>query len=141
MPKWVKGKSGNPKGRLKALDTGLIAKQIMLKARAAGAEAIEVLIKEMREAPRSSERLTAAGMLLDRGFGKAVTAPDIAAIRQDLKRNLTAIVMGSPEGMQRLADLRRRLAQLEEFDPHRLIDAVAAPADDGAVRSWAFSRT
>jgi hypothetical protein len=134
MPKWVKGQSGNPKGRLKALDTGLIAKQIMLKARAAGAEAIEVLIKEMREAPRSSERLTAAGMLLDRGFGKAVTAPDIAAIRQDLKRNLTAIVMGSPEGMQRLADLRRRLAQLEEFDPHRLIDAVAAPADDGAVR-------
>jgi hypothetical protein len=98
MPKWVKGKSGNPKGRLKALDTGLIAKQIMLKARAAGAEAIEVLIKEMREAPRSSERLTAAGMLLDRGFGKAVTAPDIAAIRQDLKRNLTAIVMGSPGG-------------------------------------------
>jgi hypothetical protein len=134
MPKWVKGQSGNPKGRLKALDTGLIAKQIMLKARAAGAEAIEVLIKEMRAAPRSSERLTAAGMLLDRGFGKAVTAPDIAAIRQDLKRNLTAIVMGSPEGMQRLADLRRRLAQLEEFDPHRLIDAVAAPADDGAVR-------
>jgi hypothetical protein len=28
--------------------------------------------------------------------------------------------------MERLADLKKRLAQLEEFDPHRLIDAVAA---------------
>jgi hypothetical protein len=116
---------------VKAVDTGLTAKRMMMmKARAAGAEAIEVLIKEMRNAPRASERLNAASMLLDRGFGKAVTAPDIAAIRQDLKRHLTAIVMGSPEGVQRLADLRRRLAQLEDLDPHRLIDAVAAPADD-----------
>jgi hypothetical protein len=39
------------------VDTGLTAKQTMLKARAAGAEAIEVLIKEMREAPRANERL------------------------------------------------------------------------------------
>jgi hypothetical protein len=46
MPKWVKGQSGNPRGRLKAVDTGLTAKAMMLKARAAGAEAIEV--KEMR---------------------------------------------------------------------------------------------
>jgi hypothetical protein len=66
MPKWVKGQSGNPRGRLKAVDTGLTAKQMMLKARAAGAEAIEVLIKEMRKAPRASERLTAAAMLLDK---------------------------------------------------------------------------
>jgi hypothetical protein len=46
------------------VDTGLTAKRMMVKARAAGAEAIEVLIKEMRGAPRASERLTAAGMLL-----------------------------------------------------------------------------
>ena len=38
---------------------------MMLKARAAGAQAVEVIIREMREAPRAGERLTAAGMLLD----------------------------------------------------------------------------
>jgi hypothetical protein len=119
---------------LKAVDTGLTAKAMMLKARAAGAEAVEVLITEMREAPRASERLTAAGMLLDRAYGKPITAPDITVIRQDLKKHLADIVMGGPQAMERLADLKRRLAQLEEFDPHRLIDVVAAPADDGAVR-------
>jgi hypothetical protein len=126
MPKWQKGQSGTPRGRLKAVDTGLTAKQMMMKARAAGAEAIEVLIKEMREASRASERLTAAGMLLDRAYGKPITAPDIAVIRQDLKRHLADIVMGGPQAMERLANLKRRLAQLEEFDPHRVIDAVAA---------------
>jgi hypothetical protein len=67
---------------------------MVFKARAAGAEAIECLVNEMRNAPRASERLTAAGMLLDPGYGKAITAPDIAAIRQDLRRHLEAIVMG-----------------------------------------------
>jgi len=134
MAKWVKGQSGNPRGRLKAVETGLTAKAMMLKARAAGAEAIEVLIKEMREAPRASERLNAAGMLLDRAYGKPITAPDIAAIRQDLRRHLEAIVMGSPQGLEKLADLRKRLAILDELDPARVIDAVAAPAANGAVR-------
>jgi hypothetical protein len=34
-----------------------------------------VLIKEMREAPRASERLTAAGMVLDRAYRKADYGP------------------------------------------------------------------
>jgi hypothetical protein len=61
---------------------------MMLKARAAGAEAIECLIKEMRTAERSSERLTAAGMLLDRAYGRPMQAIDVAVIRQDLKKHL-----------------------------------------------------
>jgi hypothetical protein len=46
-------------------ETPQTTKQMMLKARAAGAQAVEVIIREMREAPRAGERLTAAGMLLD----------------------------------------------------------------------------
>jgi hypothetical protein len=43
-------------------------------------------------------------MLLDRAYGKPITAPDIAVIRQDLKNHLADIVMGGPQAMERLAD-------------------------------------
>jgi hypothetical protein len=35
--------------------------------------------------------------------------------------------------MERLADLRQRLALLEAHDPARMIDAVAVPADEGCA--------
>jgi hypothetical protein len=41
--------------------------------------------------------------------------------------------MGSPSAMEKLAALKKRLDQLEEFDAHRVIEATAAPVDDGAV--------
>jgi hypothetical protein len=92
-----------------------------------------ILVREVRTAEKSSERMTAAGMLLDRAYGKPITAPDIAVIRQDVKKHLADIVMGGPQAMKRLADLKRRLAQLVEFDAHRVIEAIAASVDDGAV--------
>jgi type II secretory pathway component PulK len=130
---WPKGTSGNPRGRLKAADLGLTSKQLMLKARDAGARCIEVLIHEMENAPRASERLTACGMLLDRGYGKAITAPDIAQIRADIRKNLEAIVLGHPRANELLADLQRRLNALDALDSHRMIDAVAAPAAEQAM--------
>jgi hypothetical protein len=68
---WPKGVSGNPRGRVKAVDRGMTAKEMMLAARRAGPRCIQVLIHEMEKAPRASERLTAAGMLLDRAYGQA----------------------------------------------------------------------
>jgi hypothetical protein len=132
MPRLQKCVSGNPKGRPRSEHTPVTARQMMLKARAAGPEAIEWLIKEMKTAERSSERLTAAGVLLDRAYGRPMQAIDVAVIRQDLKKHLAEIVMGSPSAMEKLAALKSRLDQLEEFDPHRVIEAIAAPVDGGA---------
>lgn len=91
------------------------------------------MIKEMRTAERSSERLTAAGMLLDRAYGRPMQAIDVAVIRQDLKKHLAEIVMGLPSAMEKLAAPKKRLDQLEEFDAHRVIEVIAAPVDDGAL--------
>jgi hypothetical protein len=71
--------------------------------------------------PRASERLTAAGMLLDRAYGRPMQAVDVAMIRQDLKRYLAEIVMGGPSAMEKLAGLKRRFDQFEEFDAHRVL--------------------
>jgi hypothetical protein len=60
-------------------------------------------------------------------------AIDVAVIRQDLKKHLAEIVMGSPSAMEKLAALKKWLDQLEQFDAHRLIEAIAVPVDDGAV--------
>jgi hypothetical protein len=70
---------------------------------------------------------------LDRAYGKPITAPDIAQIRQDLKRHLTEILGEGPQAMDKLRELKRCLDQLQEYDARDMIDAVAAPAGDGAL--------
>lgn len=59
-----KGQSGNPGGRPKELEG------IQKLAREHGALAIEALAKIVRNGESESARATAAGMLLDRGYGK-----------------------------------------------------------------------
>jgi hypothetical protein len=56
----------NPRGRSEAVDTGLTAKAMMTKASAVGAEAIEVLIKEMHVAGQIVEHILNANL---EGFG------------------------------------------------------------------------
>jgi hypothetical protein len=110
----------------------LTAKELMVAARRAGPRCVQGLI-EVMETGRASERLNAVAMLLDRGYGKPVSAPDIAQIRADIKKHLQAIVLGHPRANELLADLQRRLNALDALDSHRMIDAVAAPPGDGAT--------
>ena len=63
MP-WVKGQSGNPKGRAK--------EPVMMAFKAAkhGREAVVELIELMRSSPNDKVRLKAACAILDLGYGK-----------------------------------------------------------------------
>lgn len=63
-PNWVKGRSGNPRGRAKS-DFTLAA-----LAKKHTHEAIKVLVQVLRDTEHP-QRITAAKELLDRGWGKA----------------------------------------------------------------------
>ena len=63
--RWAAGQSGNPGGR-----PGAVA-EVRELARAHTAEAIECLLKEMRNGDTSHARIAAANAILDRGYGKA----------------------------------------------------------------------
>lgn len=62
-PNWVKGKSGNPSGRAKS-DVDIAA-----LARVHGPRCIQVIVGLLDD-PDSRVRVSAATVLLDRGFGK-----------------------------------------------------------------------
>lgn len=64
-PNWVKGASGNPKGRPK------IPREVLESARALSMEALETLADVMRDTKATaSARVTAAQTILDRAWGK-----------------------------------------------------------------------
>jgi cytochrome P450 len=63
--RWAADRSGNPGGR-----PGGVA-EVRELARTHTAEAIECLLKEMRNGDTSHARIAAANAILDRGYGKA----------------------------------------------------------------------
>jgi hypothetical protein len=81
MP-FVKGKSGNPGGRPKRLS------EVRELARSYGPEAIRKLVAIMRnkKAPIRDQR-EACNSLLDRGFGRPVSANDMSLLINNAGRN------------------------------------------------------
>jgi hypothetical protein len=94
--RWAPGQSGNPGGR-----PGRIA-EVRKLAQGHTAEAVECLLKEMRQGDTSHARISAANALLDRGWGRP-----------------TQPLAGDPEeppiGIELSAEERRRRAR-EEID-------------------------
>jgi hypothetical protein len=73
-PAWVPGKSGNPLGRPpKPLPSYLE------KARAAAEEAIDMLVRALREADDWDVRIRAGKEILDRAYGKALQQTEVTA--------------------------------------------------------------
>lgn len=65
MASWVKGQSGNPGGRPKAL------RQVVELARQRTAKAIKTLEEIMLHGENEGARVRAAEILIERGWGKA----------------------------------------------------------------------
>lgn len=112
---WQKGQSGNPGGRPKA------PFDMVALARSMAPDALDTLGKIMRDdkAPPSS-RVTAAGIVLDRGYGKAPATIQVQAQKQlaDMSDDeLVAIAQ-----LARSSDVQRRLR--EERGPVIDVDAV-----------------
>ncbi len=61
---WVKGQSGNPGGRLR------MDKPLRELARLYTEEALETTVQLMRGSPQDNVRLSAANLILDRGWGR-----------------------------------------------------------------------
>jgi hypothetical protein len=81
MP-FVKGKSGNPGGRPKRLS------EVRELARSYGPEAIRKLVSIMRdEKAHHRDQIVACGTLLDRGYGRAINAVDMAALTHAAGKN------------------------------------------------------
>jgi hypothetical protein len=81
MPKWVKGQSGNPGGRPKG------AYDLQERARRHVNLALEALIEvaSNKEAPPAA-RVSAASVLLDRGFGKPLQTTHSTITKVDLDK-------------------------------------------------------
>jgi len=68
--KWQKGQSGNPGGRHKSLAS---VKQL---ARRHAPEAVQTLIKIMRNSKQPALQVVAANSILDRAYGRPSTDPE-----------------------------------------------------------------
>ena len=94
MPKrqqgWVKGQSGNPAGRLSAKER-CKRHDIMRLAQEHTVAAITALVDVLKDgkAPHSA-RVQAAGLLLDRGYGKA---PQDVRVRGEIEGHILHLVM------------------------------------------------
>lgn len=76
--RWVKGQSGNPKGR-PVKDRSLSA-----ICRTFTEEAVETLVEVMRTGDKPMERVAAATVLLDRGWGRPSQQMDVTIELQKL---------------------------------------------------------
>jgi hypothetical protein len=66
--KWKKGQSGNPSGR------AAVVAEVVAMAQKHGPEAIEALVRLMRNSKSAAIRALAADKLLDRAYGKPAQA-------------------------------------------------------------------
>jgi hypothetical protein len=82
-PYWVKGQSGNPKGRPKAPE------DIAALCRVHTVECINVLVETMR-LKSHKDRIQAAQTLLDRGWGKPRQSVELSADSDAIGLHLTA---------------------------------------------------
>jgi len=69
---WVKGQSGNPSGRR---PEGPSPEALRKLARSHAPECLETLLEVMRRGRSDSARITAADLLLNRAYGRAVLTP------------------------------------------------------------------
>lgn len=86
------GQSGNPSGRPKGHpEVGALARQYTK-------EAIEILADIMRTGKEDGDRCKAAGMLLDRGWGKPSQTLTVNDMPDDeLKARVKALLEASPD--------------------------------------------
>lgn len=73
---WTPGQSGNPSGRTP------IPAEIVNAAREMTMDALNTLRDVMLNAPESGARIRAAEAILDRGWGRAMQAIDLAVVNQ-----------------------------------------------------------
>lgn len=114
---FAKGQSGNPGGRPRGSGiAGLVRERT-----ADGVEPVEVLLKIMRDKKAAKrDRIKAAEVLLDRGWGKPqqqveVTTPpvaDLSKLTVDQLREVRALLALESAGQTLSPDQRRRLATL-----------------------------
>jgi hypothetical protein len=81
-PHWVKGQSGNPKGRPPA------DQDVAALCRIHTPECVETLVRAMRTSPR--DRVPAAIALLDRGWGRPKQQLEVSADADAIGMHLTA---------------------------------------------------
>jgi hypothetical protein len=81
-PHWVKGQSGNPKGRPPA------DQDVAALCRIHTPECVETLVKAMRTSPRDA--VPAAIALLDRGWGRPKQQLEVSADADAIGMHLTA---------------------------------------------------
>ena len=88
MPRWVKGQSGNPKGRKTAMVERTAKEQAIKHARLAFKTFVDVLKDE--NAPHSA-KVSAANGILDRAYGKA---PQDVTVKGQIEQHIIQLIQG-----------------------------------------------
>ena len=88
MPRWIKGQSGNPKGR----KTAMVERTAKEQAIRHSARAIKALVDTLRDekAPHAA-KVSAANSILDRAYGKA---PQDVTVKGQIEQHIIQLIQG-----------------------------------------------